>query len=132
MGLPQPPGQPEKVATVSLDACHGKPVNVITGQELKEHGGITALPTRVRHISAERGRELTLDDDVSEKSIIKSEPITQQEEYLEDAIGRTASPSAEDAELEDGGTEHPSVSPAVEGEANPGRFCQCYEGMPRI
>lgn len=146
MGLPQPPGRSEKVASINSDAAQlGKPFNLfkmpvaksieeglITGPELKDNGGITAPQTRLRDISAELGGQLNLDNDVSERSTIESEPINQQDEYLEDdVINRTAPPSAEVADDENGGIEFQSVSPAVGVEGNPGRLCQRYEGISR-
>ena len=176
MGLPQSPGQPEKVFALNSDAAQlGEPVNalkmpvaksmkdlgkldhrllllaqetrlswphvatklikegLITAKELKDHGGITNLQTRFRDISVEFGGRLSLDDDVDERTIIKSESITQQEEYLQvDIINGTAPPSVEDADNENGGIEVRSVSSAVEVEGNPGRVCQRHEKMPRI
>ena len=106
---------------------------LITSKELKDHGGITALQTRFRDISAELGGRRNLDDDFDERTTVKSESINQQEEYLQDdVINRTAPSSAEDADVEDGGIEVRSVSPTVEVEGNPGKVCQCYERMPRI
>ena len=101
---------------------------LITDEELKDRGGITALQTRVRYISAEFGGQLTLNDNASERPTIKSESITQQAEYLEDdVINRTASLSADYAGKGNGDIEFRSVSPAVEVEGNSGRLCQRYE-----
>ena len=96
MGLPQPPGQPEKAATItSDDAQLGKPVNIFK-------------------------------NDVGERPTMKSEPITQEEYLEDDVINRTASLAADDAENENGGLEFQSVSPAVEVEGNPGKLCSRY------
>ena len=147
MGLPQSPRQSGKVASISSDAAQlGKPVSLsqmpvaksikeglITGAQLKDHGNITAPHTRVRDISAELGGQLNLDNDVSERSTMKSEPINRQDEYLEhDVINRTAPPSAEVADSENGGMEFRSISPAGEVEGNPGTLCRRYEGLSRI
>ena len=76
---------------------------------------------------------MTLDDNASERPTIKSEPITQQAEYLEDdVINRTASLSADDAGNGNGDIEFRSVSPAVEVEGNPGRLSAVRVDAPKV